>query len=103
MIRRPPRSTLFPYTTLFRSHLGPDHLAAAGHVSARDTLLGMVAGARHLAARPPAAAALLAIGLHRVGYGVLTLMTVLLYRNTFDGADSLLPGGIVGLGAVVAD
>src|SRR2546422_8966110 len=24
MIRRPPRSTLFPYTTLFRSHLGPD-------------------------------------------------------------------------------
>src|SRR2546430_13342226 len=25
MIRRPPRSTLFPYTTLFRSHLR-DHL-----------------------------------------------------------------------------
>src|SRR5258707_6906771 len=24
MIRRPPRSTLFPYTTLFRSILGPD-------------------------------------------------------------------------------
>src|SRR3712207_8808175 len=23
MIRRPPRSTLFPYTTLFRSHLFP--------------------------------------------------------------------------------
>src|SRR2546428_4289523 len=23
MIRRPPRSTLFPYTTLFRSHLNP--------------------------------------------------------------------------------
>src|SRR2546430_12885571 len=22
MIRRPPRSTLFPYTTLFRSHMG---------------------------------------------------------------------------------
>ena len=30
MIRRPPRSTLFPYTTLFRSlHNAPDHLAAA--------------------------------------------------------------------------
>src|SRR5258708_23864145 len=27
MIRRPPRSTLFPYTTLFRSHPG----AAAAH------------------------------------------------------------------------
>src|SRR3989440_4630512 len=24
MIRRPPRSTLFPYTTLFRSHYLPD-------------------------------------------------------------------------------
>src|SRR3712207_8864789 len=26
MIRRPPRSTLFPYTTLFRSHGGEDGL-----------------------------------------------------------------------------
>src|SRR2546429_4126021 len=26
MIRRPPRSTLFPYTTLFRSHTLGDHL-----------------------------------------------------------------------------
>src|SRR3989454_5569388 len=25
MIRRPPRSTLFPYTTLFRSHRSPSH------------------------------------------------------------------------------
>src|SRR3712207_8378891 len=25
MIRRPPRSTLFPYTTLFRSLMGPLH------------------------------------------------------------------------------
>src|SRR3712207_9529873 len=26
MIRRPPRSTLFPYTTLFRSFIGPEYL-----------------------------------------------------------------------------
>src|SRR2546422_3845951 len=26
MIRRPPRSPLFPYTTLFRSHVDPFHL-----------------------------------------------------------------------------
>src|SRR5437773_9392203 len=35
MIRRPPRSTLFPYTTLFRSHqLGPEveRVAQAAHV-----------------------------------------------------------------------
>src|SRR3989442_7020492 len=32
MIRRPPRSTLFPYTTLFRSHNGahPDHRQREG-------------------------------------------------------------------------
>src|SRR5689334_25407019 len=29
MIRRPPRSTLFPYTTLFRSHIGLDAIAVA--------------------------------------------------------------------------
>src|SRR2546422_3056381 len=29
MIRRPPRSTLFPYTTLFRSHQVPDRGASA--------------------------------------------------------------------------
>src|SRR4051794_41379028 len=29
MIPRPPRSTLFPYTTLFRSCADPDHVAAA--------------------------------------------------------------------------
>src|SRR5438552_6797428 len=34
MIRRPPRSTLFPYTTLFRSHVGPDVLDVAGELDA---------------------------------------------------------------------
>src|SRR2546427_10107119 len=34
MIRRPPRSTLFPYTTLFRSPRNPDRLAFA-----RDSLI----------------------------------------------------------------
>src|SRR5438270_10481084 len=31
MIRRPPRSTLFPYTTLFRSQLNEDIGAARGN------------------------------------------------------------------------
>src|SRR5258708_24205288 len=30
MIRRPPRSTLFPYTTLFRSHRHPQRLGCRG-------------------------------------------------------------------------
>src|SRR2546430_6048545 len=35
MIRRPPRSTLFPYTTLFRSHRRDDGRPAPGPVPAR--------------------------------------------------------------------
>src|SRR3712207_8230835 len=34
MIRRPPRSTLFPYTTLFRSRRRPDEGPADGHLAA---------------------------------------------------------------------
>src|SRR3989449_7640638 len=33
MIRRPPRSTLFPYTTLFRSHLGMPGMHGEVHVN----------------------------------------------------------------------
>src|SRR5260370_5571063 len=32
MIRRPPRSTLFPYTTLFRSDINTTGVAQAAHV-----------------------------------------------------------------------
>src|SRR2546422_2665474 len=32
MIRRPPRSTLFPYTTLFRSHVSPLSFPDADYV-----------------------------------------------------------------------
>src|SRR3712207_7009493 len=35
MIRRPPRSTLFPYTTLFRSPAGRDAVHPAGRLRAR--------------------------------------------------------------------
>src|SRR3712207_8638717 len=35
MIRRPPRSTLFPYTTLFRSHLRPPRRHGARVARAR--------------------------------------------------------------------
>src|SRR5258705_6044537 len=37
MIRRPPRSTLFPYTTLFRSGYFPDALACHTSTSERRT------------------------------------------------------------------
>src|SRR3712207_8632281 len=58
MIRRPPRSTLFPYTTLFRSELKDHRDAAAddrhlcvakgpgGEESLHDQLIGAVRGHR---------------------------------------------------------
>src|SRR2546430_12138083 len=41
MIRRPPRSTLFPYTTLFRSFdpTSPDFASIAGHLRPEDRWL----------------------------------------------------------------
>src|SRR3989442_4411294 len=50
MIRRPPRSTLFPYTTLFRS-LRRDHdLPVLGtHVFGHEPRVGQLAGARLMA------------------------------------------------------
>src|SRR5436190_6684867 len=44
MIRRPPRSTLFPYTTLFRSHLGRGQVQQAVHFGV--TVEGIVEGGR---------------------------------------------------------
>src|SRR3712207_8050245 len=44
MIRRPPRSTLFPYTTLFRSGVGP--LAVVGLASLAGATLASTLGHR---------------------------------------------------------
>src|SRR2546425_1493340 len=49
MIRRPPRSTLFPYTTLFRSHLadeGGGHGARSRHLAQHESLQLAGLGAR---------------------------------------------------------
>src|SRR5687768_18561052 len=54
-IRPPPRSTLFPYTTLFRSGVGPEHLDAMqlyirsqgrNDSGARCAVSGRIAGIR---------------------------------------------------------
>src|SRR3712207_8700523 len=45
MIRRPPRSTLFPYTTLFRSHEGVVHDPGAVYEDVHRSELRL--GARH--------------------------------------------------------
>src|SRR3989449_7787382 len=64
MIRRPPRSTLFPYTTLFRSLLGAD----IGEPHRRDALLDRVAHGLHqvgLAHAHPAVQEQRVVGLDR--------------------------------------
>src|SRR2546429_7203084 len=48
MIRRPPRSTLFPYTTLFRSR----RRTAPGREGRGDHLSRRLTGARHHERRP---------------------------------------------------
>src|SRR5256886_15288718 len=44
MIRRPPRSTLFPYTTLFRSRLTPSELASVKYYAFVEGTVADVSG-----------------------------------------------------------
>jgi MFS family permease len=53
----------------------------------RDVLHGLAAGVRYLARRPGPAGALGAVGGYRVLFGIVFLMSILLYRNYF------YPGG----------
>src|SRR3712207_5972677 len=69
MIRRPPRSTLFPYTTLFRSveRLGIREVRfTGGEPLLRPGLVGIVAAATALRPRPEVSLTTNAIGLARV-------------------------------------
>jgi Major Facilitator Superfamily len=86
---------------LGRGDLGPDAAAAAARMTARDVVAGMAAGARHAWACPPARTALAVITVHRLCFGVVTLMTLLLFRNTLTGWGPL-PGGLPGLGVALA-
>src|SRR3712207_8261441 len=74
MIRRPPRSTLFPYTTLFRS---VRRLAALGGLFGRDRALALdqrgielVAGQRQRTGRGDVHGELLAERVQRVAVAV---------------------------------
>jgi len=69
-----------------RHQLGPD---VHEPTRARDVLAGLGEALRHLRARPPAAIGLLTIGAHRVVYGVVTVATILVYRNYFHTIDQV--------------
>src|SRR3712207_7885828 len=55
MIRRPPRSTLFPYTTLFRSLEPAQQLGVGVEVAAQMRVVAALAAARRSGARGGAA------------------------------------------------
>ena len=78
---------------LGRRELGPhpEREPAEAGDAVHSVVRGMVSGVRHLWARPAPRDALATIGGHRILFGVSTLLTLLLYNNTFTG------GGTAGL------
>lgn len=74
--------------TMPRDLLGPDRAELERHRAGMltelwDIAVGLAEGARHVMHRRRAAAALLATGCQRAMYGILFLMSILLYRNYF--------------------
>ena len=84
-----------------RPYLGPDHSSRSETGSARDVLHGMVAGARHVLESRAATRVLGVMALHRVCAGLLTLLTLLLYRNGMEST-GWFPVGLPGLAQVLA-
>lgn len=82
-------------TRLGRDLLGPELRTARPEAreAVRRVLRGLLDGARHVRDRRPAAFALGAIGAHRFLYGITTIMTVLLFRNSFTGSAEAGMGG----------
>src|SRR2546430_9964388 len=77
MIRRPPRSTLFPYTTLFRSFIGRDEALA-------DIEKALAGGGRPVAITAPAVTAL--HGLRGGGKTVLAAAYAAVHRADYRAA-----------------
>jgi hypothetical protein len=86
-----------------RQALGPGVGPADGTGSTVGAVAaGLGRGARAAWRAPGVAAALLALGAHRVAFGINTLLALLLVRYAFTGSSPLLPSGIAGFGQVVA-
>jgi len=83
-----------------RGQLGPDRDGPTGpaQVAVRR---GLVDGARATMATPSVAASFLALAAHRLAFGIGTLLTLLLFRNTFTDAGPIR-SGLAGVGEAVA-
>ena len=97
---------------MHRDALGPDFDPddPAAKEAVREVARGFVEGLRHVRSRRPAAAALAMITVHRMGYAIATISTILLFRNYFNKpseTDAGLTGlagafGISGIGFIAA-
>ena len=79
--------------TMHRDVLGPERTAGGQRhtgvlTELRGVAVGLAEGARHVLGRPRAAAALVATAGQRTMYGILFLMSILLYRNYFYHASA---------------
>lgn len=89
--------------TLGKDRLGPEHSASGEEIKRRlrGTASGLRQGARHVWTRRAAGRALLAISVQRFCYGVVTVMTLLLFRNYFNDPANV-DAGLAGFGRTVA-
>ncbi|WP_152365088.1 MFS transporter [Microlunatus speluncae] len=69
-----------------RHQLGPDE---RGTRTAKDVIAGLAGALRHLRERRPAGIGLLTIGLQRLIFGVVTVATILVFRNYFHTVDDV--------------
>jgi MFS family permease len=83
-----------------RDQLGPDDVERERRETLAAVARGLAAGARHVAERRTAFLALVAIGGHRLFYGISFVVTLLLYRNYFVD-DGFFRAGVTGLGQAV--
>lgn len=71
-----------------RNALGPDEPDPA---LAREVVRGLVQALAHLHQRRPAGLGLVAIGLHRVAYGIVTVAMILVFRNFVNAPTEVNP------------
>ncbi len=85
-----------------RDRLGPDLPVRGGAEPsrAREVIAGLVDAIRHLRERREAGLGLLVIGGHRIIYGLVTVATILVYRNYFHTLDQV-EAAIADLGLLV--
>jgi MFS family permease len=84
-----------------RTRLGPSAAERAARETPAEVVHGLAAGMREIRRIPPVWNALLAMGAHRLWYGIWTVCTVLLFRNYFTD-EGVFRAGLTGLGQVVA-